>query len=80
MLHATSAVPARPVLLDWRHGATGPHAPCVLCTKPAMCRSPAKGVPCHKACAETWITTHARDTADLARLIRLNTPGWGEQR
>jgi hypothetical protein len=41
---------------------------------------PAKGVPCHKACAETWITTHARNASDLARLIRLNTPGWGEQR
>jgi hypothetical protein len=52
----------------------------VLCGNPALCRSPAKGVPCHKTCAETWITTHARDNADLARLIRLNTPGTGEQR
>ena len=31
MSHATSGMPARPVVLDWRHGAIGPLAPCVLC-------------------------------------------------
>ena len=30
MSHATSGMPARPVALDWRHGAIGPLAPCVL--------------------------------------------------
>ena len=79
MSHATSVMPAR-VALDWRHGTIGPLAPCVLCGRPAICRSPAKNVPCHKGCAETWITTHARDERDCARLIRLYTPGRGEQR
>ena len=77
MSHATSAMPARPVVLDWRRGAIGPLAPCVLCGIPAVCRSPVKDVPCHKACAETWITGHARGPADLARLIRAHTPGTG---
>ena len=36
---------------------------------PTVCRSPVKDVPCHKACAETWITRHAVDPADRARLI-----------
>ena len=31
MLNATSGMPARPVVLDWRHGRIGPLAPCVLC-------------------------------------------------
>ena len=60
MSHATSGMPARPVVLDWRHGSIGPLEPCVLCGHPALCRSPVKDVPCHKGCAETWITTHAR--------------------
>ena len=60
MSHATSGMPARPVVLDWRHGAIGPLAPCVLCGRAALNRSPVTGVPCHKGCAETWITTHAR--------------------
>jgi hypothetical protein len=47
MSHATSPGPGR-VVLDWRHAAIGPPAPCVLCGKPAICRSPVKGVPCHK--------------------------------
>ena len=79
MSHAISAMPAR-VALDWRHGQIGPLARCVLCGTPAICRSPVKDVPCHKGCAEAWITTHARNDADRARLIRLYTPGRGEQR
>jgi hypothetical protein len=79
MSHATSVAPAR-VALDWRHGQIGPLAPCVLCGTPAICRSPVKGVPCHKGCAESWITDRARDERDRARLIRLYTPGGGEQR
>ena len=43
----------------------------------ALCRSPARDVPCHKSCAETWITTHARDAAHLARLIAGHTPNGG---
>jgi hypothetical protein len=80
MSHATSGMPARPAALDWRHGAIGPLAPCVLCGTPALCRSPVTGVPCHKGCAETWITSHAANAADLARLIRAYTPGRGEPR
>jgi hypothetical protein len=37
-------------------------------------------VPCHKACAETWITTHAATVSDRARLIRRYTPGRGDPR
>ena len=51
MSHATSGMPARPVVLDWRHGAIGPLAPCVLCGHLALNRSPVTGVPCHKGCA-----------------------------
>ena len=79
MSHATSVMPAR-VALDWRHGTIGPLAPCVLCGHLALCRSPVKDVPCHKGCAEAWITTHAATAADLARLTRLYTPGRGEPR
>jgi hypothetical protein len=68
------------VVLDWRLGTIGPLAPCVLCGALALNRSPVTGVPCHKGCAETWITRHARDAADLARLIRRYTPGRGDQR
>ena len=77
MLNATSVAAARPVFLDWRHGSIGPLAPCVLCGTPALNRSPANGLPCHKGCAETWITAHAQDASDLARLIRRYTPGTG---
>ena len=52
---------ANTVLLDWRHATTGLPAPCVLCGKPALLRSPGKKVPCHKTCAEDWITTHSHD-------------------
>jgi hypothetical protein len=41
---------------------------------------PVKDVPCHKGCAETWITTHARGTGHRARLIRAYTPRRGEPR
>ena len=65
MSHATSVVPG-PVILDWRHAAIGPLAPCVCCGKPALCRSPVRDVPCHKHCAETWITGHASRSAPTA--------------
>jgi hypothetical protein len=79
MSHATSAAPARPVSLDWRHGRTGPLEPCVLCGNPAACRSPVKDVPCHKGCAEKWIAAHARDDADRTRLISRYTPVRGDR-
>ena len=80
MSHATSGMPARPVVLDWRHGSHRPARPCVLCGGPALCRSPVTGVPCHKGCAETWIAAHARSASEIARLIRAYTPGRGEPR
>jgi hypothetical protein len=70
---APAMMQAHRVFLDWRHGRIGPPEPCVLCGKPALCRSPVKGVPCHKTCAETWIDAHALDDADRARLIRTYT-------
>jgi hypothetical protein len=73
MSNATSAAPGR-VVLDWRLGQVGPLAPCVLCGRPAICRSPVKGVPCHKGCAEAWITVRATDAATRARLIAQHTP------
>jgi hypothetical protein len=63
-----------PVVLAWRHGWIGPLAPCVLCGRLALCRSPVKGQPCHKQCAERWIITHARNAVELARLVRVHTP------
>ena len=79
MSHATSGMPAS-LVLDWRQGSIGELAPCVLCGQPALNRSPVTGVPCHKGCAETWITSHARGPSDLVRLIRAYTPGRGEPR
>ena len=73
MSHATSAL-AGGVVLDWRRVATGPPAPCVLCARLTVCRSPVKGVPCHKMCAEAWITVHATSATERARLIREHTP------
>ena len=73
MPNATSA--ARPrVVLDWRHAQVGQPAPCVCCGRPALCRSPARDVPCHKGCAEARITARARGPAHLARLIAASTP------
>jgi len=63
------------IMLDWRHGKIGPLAPYVLCSQPALCRSPVKDVPCHKSCAEAWIVADAQDDADLAQLVRTYTPG-----
>jgi hypothetical protein len=75
MSNATSVAPPR-VVLDWRKGQVSSQpAPCVLCGRPALCRSPGKDVPCHKGCAEAWITRRARNRADLARLIAAHTPG-----
>ena len=76
MSHATSA-PAGGVVLDWRHAATGPPEPCVFGDGLTVCRSPVKVVPCHKACAETWITNWAMNAADRARLIAAYTPRRG---
>jgi len=79
MPNATSVMSGG-VVLDWRRGTIGPLAPCVLCGRPALCRSPARDVPCHKGCAEAWITSHTSDDRARARLIRLHTPGRGEPR
>jgi hypothetical protein len=77
MSHAISVPPAR-VVLDWRKGQVSSQAaPCVLCGRPALCRSPAKDVPCHKGCAEAWIRDHARTPEQLAPLIAAHTPGKG---
>jgi hypothetical protein len=77
MSHATSTTPGGPVVLDGRHAHTGPPAPCVLCEALTTCRSPVKDVPCHKACAEAWITIHATGPADRARLAAAHTPRKG---
>ena len=79
MPNATSDLPGR-VALDWRHGTIGPPAPCAVCRRPASCRSPVKDVPCHKGCAETWITGHAATPAERARLIAAYTPRRGGRR
>ena len=76
MSNSTPAMPGG-VVLDWTHARTGPPEPCVFGDGPTVCRSPVKDVPCHKACAETWITHHAADAADRARLIRTHTPAGG---
>jgi hypothetical protein len=74
MSNATSAPPVR-VVLDWRKAQVSDQpAPCVLCGLPALCRSPVRDVPCHKGCAETWITAHASGPAHLAMLIAQYTP------
>ena len=72
MSNATSPRPGR-VVLDWRHAEVGPPAPCVLCGQPAICRSPGKGAPCHKGCAEAWITVRASDPQTRALLIAQHT-------
>ncbi|MGN9807308.1 hypothetical protein [Micromonospora sp. L32] len=47
-------------VLDWtRGGGAGESVPCVICGKPAICRSPA-GKPVHKVCAEAWTEQHSR--------------------
>ena len=79
MSNSTPTMPGG-VVLDWTRARTGPPEQCVFGDGPTVCRSPVKDVPCHKACAETWITTHARDAGHLARLIRAYTPGRGEPR
>ena len=76
MSHATSIVPGG-VVLDWRHAQTGPPVPCALCGGLTCCRSPVQGVPCHKGCAEAWITVHATNAAERARLIAAHTPAKG---
>jgi hypothetical protein len=40
--------------LDWsKTGSAGEPAPCVICGKPAICRSPNNKV-VHKTCADLW--------------------------
>lgn len=42
--------------LDWRGArVVDEPRPCVLCGKPTILLSPAKGAPCHKRCAEDWL-------------------------
>ena len=53
------------ITLDWRHATIGPLAPCVLCGKPSLLRSPDKQVPCHKTCAEHWLANHPSQQAQL---------------
>jgi hypothetical protein len=79
MSNATSAMPGG-VVLDWTRGRTGPAEPCVFGDGLTVCRSPVKDVPCHKGCAEAWITTRAADAAERTRLIRTYTPGRGDGR
>jgi hypothetical protein len=78
MSHATSALPGG-VVLDWTRAPIGPPAPCVFGDGLTVCRSPVKDVPCHKGCAEAWITTHAADAAHRARLIAAYTPRGGRR-
>ena len=73
MSHTTARLPGG-VVLDWRHARTGPPAPCVFGDGPTVCRSPVKDVPCHKGCAEEWISAHARDERERTSLIRAYTP------
>jgi hypothetical protein len=74
MNHAISPPPGA-VVLDWRHAQVGEiPEPCAVCGQPALCRSPRTGRPCHKRCAENWITGHAADPAQRAELIRAFTP------
>ena len=80
MSHATSGMPARPVSLDWRHGAIGPLEPCVLCGTSALFRSPVKDVPCPGLRRDLDRHSRAHDASDLARLIRVYTPGRGDPR
>jgi len=56
----------QPSCLDWRRATVASPAPCVLCGKPALLRSPHKGVPCHKTCAEIWLDSHAQHKAHAA--------------
>jgi hypothetical protein len=80
MPNATSVQRPR-VVLDWRNANVSDQpAPCVLCGRPALCRSPGKDVPCHKGCAEAWIGARTRTPGQAARLIARYTPGTGEAR
>lgn len=47
--------------LDWSKANVGDPAPCVICGKPAFMRSPDKGAPCHKTCAEAWLDAHRKN-------------------
>ena len=74
MPNATSAMPGG-VVLDWRHAASARRTVRVL-------RRPACAAPRSRTCPATrlrrdWITSHAADAADRARLIRAYTPAGG---
>jgi hypothetical protein len=73
MSNSTASAPAG-VVLDWTRARTGPPAQCVFGDGLTVCRSPVKDMPCHKACAEKWISAHARGEDDRARLVRAHTP------
>jgi hypothetical protein len=47
-------------MLDWRTATVADPEPCVICGKPALLRSPDKGRPCHKTCAEDWLAAHQK--------------------
>jgi hypothetical protein len=75
MSDATSAMPARPAVLDWRHGSIGPLACCVLCENPALNRSPVQDVPGHEDYAEARITTHlAEHPSDVNKPLTPKRP------
>jgi hypothetical protein len=59
MSHATSAMPAHPVVPDRRRGTTGPLTPCAPCDSenPALNHPPGQDVLRHDDCAEARITT-----------------------
>lgn len=45
----------------------GSPAPCVICRRSALCRSP-RGVVCHKACPEGWLDARQDQAARLAEV------------
>jgi hypothetical protein len=67
MSHATSGMPAHPVVLDWRHGSIGPLAPCVLCGTP-HCAGPRS-----RACPVTRAAP--RPGSPPTRVAHLRSPG-----
>ncbi|WP_130511128.1 hypothetical protein [Krasilnikovia cinnamomea] len=52
-------MPGTPHLDLSRTGRAGDPAPCAICGKPAICRSP-KGTPVHKTCVEAWTANRRR--------------------
>jgi hypothetical protein len=50
--------------LDWSNARVGDPEPCVICGKGALMRSPDKGVPCHKTCAEAYEAVKERRSSE----------------